>query len=326
MQLTKPIRWGIIGVGNVTEVKSAPAYQKTEGFEISAVMRRNKEKLIDYAKRHNIQKWYTDADQLIHDPEVDAVYIATPPDSHCYYGLKVADAGKPCCIEKPLTPSYQDSKKVVQAFQEKNISLFVAYYRRSLPRFEQIRQWLAEEKIGKVRHIHWHLSRSPKPIDLTNHKNWRTNAEVAPGGYFDDLASHGLDLFAHYFGNYKEVHGISTNQQQLYSAKDALAASWVHKNGITGTGLWNFGSFINRDQVEILGSKGSIQFSMFWENPSILNVNGNIEEHFIKHPQHVQQYHVENIKKHLLGEVKHPSTGISGLHTSWVMDRILGNI
>ena len=116
---TKTIRWGIIGCGAVTEVKSGPAYQKTEGFTIEAVMRRDADKAADYAKRHGINKYYTDADALINDPEIDAIYIATPPDTHKYYGLKVAEAGKPCCIEKPLAPNYQDCLAIQEAFEKK---------------------------------------------------------------------------------------------------------------------------------------------------------------------------------------------------------------
>jgi len=135
----KPIRWGIIGCGNVTEVKSGPAYQQTEGFTISAVMRRNLDKAKDYAERHQIGKYYNDADLLINDNDVDAIYIATPPNTHKFYGLKVAKAGKPCCIEKPLTPNYKDSLTIYEAFAAKELPLFVAYYRRCLPRFTKIK-------------------------------------------------------------------------------------------------------------------------------------------------------------------------------------------
>ena len=118
------LRWGIIGCGDVTEVKSGPAYQKTSGFELKAVMRRNKAKVKDYAQRHGIEKYFTDADALINDPDIDAVYIATPPDSHLFFAQKVAAAEKPCCIEKPMAPSYEESKQILKAFEEKNIPLF----------------------------------------------------------------------------------------------------------------------------------------------------------------------------------------------------------
>jgi len=257
------IRWGIIGCGDVTEVKSGPAYQKTNGFQVIAVMRRDLEKLKDYAQRHGIKKYYTDADQLINDEEVDAVYIATPPDSHKYYALKVADAGKLCCIEKPIAPDYKDSLDIHQSFKEKDLPLFVAYYRRSLPRFLQVQTWIENQDIGEIRHINWLLSKPPGDQDLSEEYNWRTDPKVAPGGYFDDLASHGIDLFIFLLGDIKKVYGISLNQQNLYKAKDAITACWEHEGGITGSGTWNFGCDFSEDRVEIFGSKGKIQFSVF---------------------------------------------------------------
>jgi predicted dehydrogenase len=321
------INWGIIGCGNVTEVKSGPAYKNTEGFNLKAVMRRDAGKLQDYAERHNIEKTYTDADALINDDSIDAIYIATPPDSHKYYALKVVNAGKICCIEKPLSPSYADSLEVFNAFNDKNIPLFVAYYRRSLPRFLQIKEWLNKKYIGDVRHINWNLSKPPSDVDLAEAYNWRTDSEIAPGGYFDDLASHGLDLFSFFFGNVKGASGFSTNQQQLYTAKDAIVGSWLYKSGITGTGNWNFGSNNHEDQVKIYGSKGSIGFSVFHDYPIVLKSESKNEELFIDHPKHIQIHHVENLKKDLNSEnFTHPSTGESALHTSWIMDKILGKL
>lgn len=315
--------WGIIGCGNVTEIKSGPAYQKTEGFKLAAVMRRDLVKAKDYANRHNVPKYYADADELIHDPEIDAVYIATPPDSHEYYALKVAKAGKICCIEKPMAPSYQACVNIHKAFQNNNLPLFVAYYRRSLPRFIRIKSWIDDQKIGDIRHISWHLSKPANDIDMSKTYNWRTDATIAPAGYFDDLASHGLDLFTFLLGHISQANGITINQQGLYSAKDAVTASWLHKSGITGSGSWNFGTDKREDHVSIYGSKGKIEFSVFDENPIILEHNGTTESFIIEHPQNIQLHHVQNIRKHLLNQTTHPSTGETAVHTAWVMDQIL---
>jgi len=323
---TKIIRWGILGCGDVTEVKSGPAYQKTTGFKIEAVMRRDAEKAADYAKRHHIAKYYSDADALINDPEIDAIYIATPPDTHHFYGLKVASAGKICCIEKPLAPSYQESLGIYEAFAAKNIPLFTAYYRRTLPRFEQVKKWLDNNKIGEIRTIRWNLTRNASVQDLAGTYNWRTDAKVAPGGYFDDLASHGLDLFNFLLGNIKEVSGYSLNQQGLYSAKDAVTACWLHESGVTGNGNWNFCSQKREDIVEITGSKGSICFSIFENDSIILTNEEDITSLFIEHPENVQLHHVERIREHLLGNSVHPSSDFSAVQTSWVMDTILGKI
>tara|TARA_R110002051_G_scaffold145817_1_gene218770 strand:- start:23880 stop:24848 length:969 start_codon:yes stop_codon:yes gene_type:complete len=317
------IRWGIIGCGAVTEVKSGPPYQQTPGFNLTAVMRRDLNKAKDFAERHGVPKFYSDAESLINDKAIDAVYIATPPDTHKLYGLLVAEAGKPCCIEKPLAPSYKDGLAIVASFKEKNIPLFVAYYRRSLPRFLQIEKWLKSNEIGNVRHINWSFSKPANDVDLNGEYNWRTDTKVAPGGYFDDLASHGLDLFSYLLGDFKTVFGLSTNQQGLYTAKDAITSCWVHENGITGQGSWNFGSFRREDTVEILGSEGKIIFSVFEESDVVLENKNGKQKLFIENPKHVQQYHVENLKTDLVDGKKHPSTGETALHTSWVMSEIL---
>jgi len=320
----KIYKWGIIGCGNVTELKSGPAYQKVEGFQLHAVMRRNIKKAKDYAVRHGVPKFYGNADDLINDPEIDGVYIATPPDSHGYYALKVAAAGKICCIEKPMAPTYEECVLINNIFEEKKTPLFVAYYRRSLPRFEQIKSWIKQNKIGTVRHINWHLSKPANSIDLSKIYNWRTDAKIAYGGYFDDLASHGIDLFIHLLGRIDKANGIAVNQQGLYTSMDSVTGYWVHKSGITGSGSWNFGTKKREDKVHIYGDKGKISFSVFDEVPLVLENESGKESMTIEHPENIQFFHVQNMKNHLLKKSMHSSTGYTAAHTSWVLDNILG--
>jgi predicted dehydrogenase len=323
---SQPLRWGIIGCGNVTEVKSGPAYKITEGFQLAGVMRRNIEKAKDYAQRHKIPFYTNNAAEIIDNPKIDAVYIATPPDTHKQYALQVAKAGKPCCIEKPMATSYADGLKIYKAFKINDLPLFIAYYRRSLPRFLKVKEWLDNGYIGKVRHIRWYKSRSASELDLSGEYNWRTDAKIAAGGYFDDLASHGLDLFTFLLGDIENAAGFATNQQGLYTAYDAITGSWLHKSGVTGEGSWIFGVHKRQDKVEIFGAKGEIRFSVLGEFPIELSSERKNESLFIEHPKHLHQYHVVNMKNHLSGKSQHPSTGATGLHTSWVMDKILGVI
>lgn len=318
------INWGIIGCGDVTEVKSGPAYQKVSGFKLEAVMRRDFEKCKDYAQRHHVPKAYADAEALINDPDIQAVYIATPPDSHKAYALRVAEAGKICCIEKPMAPSFEECKLINEAFQRKNIPLFVAYYRRSLPRFQHVKFWLDEGLIGTPRHINWHLSKPANTKDLSKTYNWRTDAAIAYGGYFDDLASHGIDLFMYLLGDIDKAEGLAVNQQNLYTAMDAVTGLWLHDSGVTGSGSWNFGGYEREEKVEIYGSKGKIVFSVFEEAPLELETKFKKECIHIPNPENIQLYHVQNMHKHLIQESIHPSTGTTAMKTSWVLDRILG--
>lgn len=322
---TKPIRWGIIGCGAVTELKSGPAYSLTEDFELAGVMRRDLSKAKDYAQRHRVPFFTDDASKIIENPKIDAVYIATPPDTHKLYGLQVAKAGKPCCIEKPLAPTYADGLEIYHAFQEKSLPLFVAYYRRSLPRFLKIKEWLDDGLIGEVRHIRWYKSRTASELDLSGVYNWRTDTKIARGGYFDDLACHGLDLFTFLLGDVKEASGFSTNQQGLYTAHDAITGSWIYENGVTGEGSWIFGVQERQDKVEIFGSEGKILFSVLHEEAIEIEATRLKQKLFIEHPKHLHEFHVKNMAMHLFGTLKHPSTGKSALQTSWIMEKIIGD-
>src|SRR3954447_6932178 len=143
----KTIRWGIVGCGDVTECKSGPAFGKARNSALVAVMRRDGAKAADYAKRHGVPRWYDDADKLIGDPEVDAVYVATPPGSHLEYALKVAAAGKPCYVEKPMARSFVECQRMIDTFERAKVPLFVAYYRRALPRFVKLKELLDSGEI-----------------------------------------------------------------------------------------------------------------------------------------------------------------------------------
>lgn len=320
----KVVRWGMIGCGSVTEKKSAPAYSMVEGSELVAVASRRPDSARAYAQRRGIGRVFGDPAELIRSPDVDAVYIATPPSSHLDFALAVAKAGKPCSVEKPIALSGSDADRMVSAFESAGTPLFVAYYRRSLPRFEQVARWIAAGRIGAVRHVHWTLTRTPTPADLAGRQGWRTDKDEAPGGYFDDLACHGLDLFDFLLGPIAAAEGVARNQGGLYEVPDAVAASWSHSSGATGTGLWNFAAFDRSDEVRIIGSEGRIGFSVFEDEPLVLESGSGRETLEIGNPQPIQLHHVEKIIHHLRHEGPHPSSGESAARTARVMDRILG--
>ncbi|WP_223524709.1 Gfo/Idh/MocA family protein [Pseudomonas sp. A-B-26] len=316
------VRWGMIGCGSVAERKSGPAFYKAPGSALVAVMGRRLDAVTDYASRHGIARVYTDAQALINDPEVDAVYIATPPDSHHAYSLLVAAAGKHCCVEKPMSLNAGQSREMQKVFADAGLHLFVSYYRRSLPRFQQVRQWLDAGRIGEVRHLTWTLTKAASPVDLAGTDNWRTDPRVAGGGYFADLASHGFDLFQYLLGDITDVAGFTARQAGLYAAEDAVSASWRFASGATGMGCWNFVANRREDRVELIGSQGRISFSVFDEHPVQLDA----QEHLslsIDHHEHIQWHHVLGMNAHIRGDAQHPAVAGEALKTDWVMDQIL---
>ncbi|KAF7600005.1 MAG: oxidoreductase [Candidatus Dactylopiibacterium carminicum] len=325
MNTKTSIRWGILGCGDVTEVKSGPGFQKAEGATLMAVMRRNGELAADYARRHGVPRWYDDAEALINDPEIDAVYIATPPGAHQPLALRCAAAGKPCYVEKPMALSHAQSLVMLQAFAHRQLPLFVAYYRRAMPRFLKIRSLVQGGAIGSVRAVHLLLQQPPMPEDV-DHDNppWRLDPTLAGGGRFVDMGAHQLDFLDYLFGPITEVHGVASHLAGHGKVEDTVSASFCFGNGIVGSGSWCFSASERVDRCELIGSAGRLVFSTFDDAPFTLHTAAGVEEFHIPNPPHVQQPLIQCVTEALLGHGSSPSTGESAARTDAVIDRILG--
>ncbi|QHT67446.1 Gfo/Idh/MocA family oxidoreductase [Rhodocytophaga rosea] len=322
----KQINWGIIGTGDVTEVKSGPAFNKIAGSKLVAVMRRDAEKAADYARRHGVHTWYSDAQQLINDPQVNAVYIATPPSSHAEYTKLAAAAGKPVYVEKPMAMNYEECTRMIEACEEANVPLFVAYYRRCLPNFVKIKELLNNGTIGEIRCVNIRLF-FPPPAITNGQIPWRINPSISGGGIFYDLAPHQLDLLDYWFGPITAATGMAANQSGVYAAEDIVSAIFSFSNGVLGTGLWCFtvDKSQQTDQGEIIGSKGRITFSFFdLAVPVRVETGSQTDELTFTMPVNVQHPLIQTIVEELQGTGKCPSTGVSGARTAKVMDDIMG--
>ncbi len=323
--ILKEVKWGLIGCGDVTEVKSGPPLQLTPHSSLVAVMRRNGALAKDYARRHNVPRWYIDADELIRDPEVNAIYVATPPDAHLEYAVKAMLAGKPVYVEKPMARSYAECLEMNKVSEETGIPLYTAYYRRTLPAFLKVKELVDENAIGAVRLVNVRLY-APAENELESQvAPWRYLPEISGGGLLFDLASHTLDFLDFVFEPIEKVRANALNQAHLYPAEDLVLANWVHKSGIAGSGIWCFTTSDknNLDEVEIIGDQGRILFSTFKSVPVILDNNTVHQEFQFERPKHVQSLLMQKIVASLRGEGESPSTGITGARTSRVMDEMV---
>lgn len=318
----RTIGWGIIGCGAVTEVKSGPAFQKARGSRLVAVMRRNGALAADYARRHGVPRWYDRAEDLLADPAVDAVYVATPPYAHQAYALLAATAGKPVYVEKPIAVSVAEGEAMRQACRQAGQPLFVAYYRRMLERFRKIKAIVDSGAIGQPRAVSIALYRpyTPPPPGTVD---WRVDPAVAGGGRFVDLASHTLDFLDYTLGPIQEVCGLARNQGGLFAAEDSVAAAFTFAGGAQGAGLWWFTSPASLDRTEILGTRGAVAFATFDDVPVQLTVGTETTELHVPYPPHVQQELIQTVVDELHGEGRCPSTGDTAIRTTWVMERIL---
>ncbi len=319
------VRWGILGCGNVTEVKSGPAFQKAHGSQLVAVMRRNRELAADYARRHSVPAWYDDAQALIHDPQVDAVYIATPPGEHERLALAVCRAGKPAYVEKPMARNHAECMRMVEAFKAAGLPLFVAYYRRGLERFKKARELVIAGELGTITGItyryaapsHQGLSADPSALP------WRLQAEHSGGGLFLDLGCHTLDVLDFIFGPLEQVQGHAANRVAPHAVEDTVALTFRTHSGALGTAHWNFASPVRADEIVITGESAELRLSTFGNEPLELHAGGALERIELPNPAHIQQPLIQSIVDELAGHGSCPSTGESAARTSAVIDTVL---
>lgn len=323
----KQINWGFIGCGEVTEKKSGPAFYEVEGSQVVAVMSRSENKARSYAERHHIRKWYTDAQELIDDPDVNAIYIATPPSSHATFAIMAMRAGKPVYIEKPLAASYNDCIRINRISEQTGVPCFVAYYRRYLPYFQKVKEIIENGTIGKVINVQIRFSVPPRDLDYKNEKElpWRLQPDIAGGGYFYDLAPHQIDLLQNIFGVITRAHGYPANRAHLYKAEDTVSACFFFENGVTGSGSWCFVGHesAKEDCIEVIGDKGSLSFSVFTYEPIVLITSEGKQSITVPNPSYVQLPMIKHVIEHLQGIGHCDCTSISATPVNWVLDRVL---
>ena len=323
----KEISWGFIGCGEVTEKKSGPAFNEVSGSHVEAVMSRTEEKARSYAERHRIKKWYTDPNELITDPDVSAIYIATPPSSHATFAIMAMRAGKPVYVEKPLAASYEDCVRINRVSEQTGIPCFVAYYRRYLPYFQRVKEIITNGVVGKIINVQIRFSVPPRDLDYksTDHLPWRLQPDVAGGGYFYDLAPHQLDLIQELFGVITRAHGYCANRAHLYNVEDRVSAVFEFESGVVGSGSWCFigHQSAKEDCIEVIGDKGMLSFSVYNYDPIRLITTEGAVNINVENPPYVQLPIIKSVIEDLQGIGTCECTSVSATPVNWVMDRIL---
>lgn len=303
------VNWGIVGCGDVCEVKSGPAFNKVPNSKLVAVMRRDEAKAADFARRHGVPKYYSDASKLINDPDVNAIYVATPPSTHAPYMEEVLKAGKPVYVEKPVTVSADKCRQMIGTKDKLKGCVSVAHYRRELPLFRKVKELIAEGAIGRVTLITL-TTLQPKASKIITQTadNWRVQPEISGGGLFHDLSPHQLDISYWLFGKPVSVHGNSLNQSRLYNAPDIATVGAQFADNVVLHGVWafNVGDQATRDVCEVIGSEGFIRFSFFRKSTiEIGNSNGtSVLE--MEYPENIQQPMIDAVVKFFKGEGANP--------------------
>jgi 1,5-anhydro-D-fructose reductase (1,5-anhydro-D-mannitol-forming) len=318
------VNWGIIGCGDVCEVKSGPAFNKVSNSKLHAVMRRNLDKARDFAERHKVPKYYSDAAELVNDPQINAIYIATPPSSHESYLEMALKAGKSVYVEKPVTINSASVQRMLEMEKNYDSKVSVAHYRRGLPLFNKIKALVNDDAIGNVKLILLRTLQPPVSKIITRTEdNWRIDPDISGGGLFHDLSPHQLDIMYWIFGVPQQVYVQSANQGKQYNAPDLTMVQIAFANDIYFDGVWNFNvaEAAATDSCEIIGDKGTIRFSFFRVSTIEVVTSTGTEIVELEYPVNIQQPHINNVVKFFRGEGANPCSLEEAMVTMKVMDK-----
>jgi predicted dehydrogenase len=286
MSCDKSIRWGIIGCGDVVETKNgAPMYLAAHS-ELAGIWNRTYEKAAEWCSRHGHGRAYSSVDELLEDPTIDIIYVATTPNVHKKYACAVAAAGKNCYLEKPIALSWAEALEIQEAFQKSGTSCFVAHYRRGMPRYKKLRELLQEGAIGKVRGVQIIRTQRQTAEEMLPHdeKPWRVRPEISGGSHFYEGDAHMLDLVDYLVSPLADFKLEVTNETGFYEAEDAVSLSGKSETGVLVSGMWCYATYKAIDRFLIFGDKGSIEFP-YYNNaaPLLLEQFAAGEENLIAH-------------------------------------------
>ena len=305
------VRWGIIGCCDVAEKKGGPALYQTEGSELIAVIRRDLEKAEDFARRHGAKRAYSSVEALLADPEINAIYIATPPYLHCEQTLQAAAAGKNILVEKPMALSVAECEQMIAACRKFNVSLHVAYYRRYWPKFQAIKAALEAGALGTV------LGARLQLCAMAPTSGWRVDPAISGGGHMVDVGSHRLDMLCFLLGDVTEVHSFAENRLTHHQAENDTVFSLRFASGVIASAGFHFHTRPQKDILEIFGSEATLTCDPF--DGVAFTING--EERRVETPSPT---HLPLVQALVRGESDHV-TGEEGLKVTRLLETVLRN-
>lgn len=269
----KTITWGIIGCGDVVETKNGVPTYTADHSQLAGIWNRTREKAEAWVARHGHGRVYDSMEELLGDPEIDIVYVATTPDCHKEQAIAVARAGKDCYLEKPIALSWEEAEEIEAAFDEAGKRCFVAHYRRGMPRYKKAKELLDSGAIGKIRGVQVIRTQRQTAEEMLpyDEKPWRVRAEVSGGAHFYEGDAHMLDLIDFLVGPIEDFSLEVTNQTGFYEAEDAVALSGITDSKVLVSAIWCYATYKAIDKFLIFGDFGSLEFP-YYDNAASLRL------------------------------------------------------
>lgn len=256
----KKLGFGLIGCGDISRRRVAPAIAALNNSELITVSRARSELASEFAREFGARRWHKTWREMIHDEEVEAVYISTPHDQHAEQAIAAAEAGKHVLCEKPLALTPGDCQAVIEACRRNGVKLGVAYYRHFYPAVARIRDLIRSDTLGRVGMVQ--INTFEWDPDLANEtREWIFRKTESGGGPMMGAGCHRIEVLLDLFGPVERVSSTLRNVLFEREVEDMGVALLAFASGTCGVLAASNSILEPADTLDIYGSKGSIRIA-----------------------------------------------------------------
>lgn len=317
----KKLNWGLIGCGDISQKRVAPALRDLANCNLVAVNRARYDLAESFAHDFGANRWYADWQDMLKDENVEAIYIATPVNLHAEQTIAAAKAGKHILCEKPMAMNTQECEQMIAACEKNNVKLSIAYYRHFYPVIERIKTILNSGQIGKgiMATINAFEKFDRKPGEP---RYWLLEKEKSGGGPMMDFGCHRIEVLLNLLGDINDVRAIIETIHFDRSVEDTAVALFKFNTGMRGVLNVNHAIFESQDTLDIWATEGSIHVSTLNKGDlTIVTDEGKTTE---SHPPHknVHLPHIEAFTHSVLYDTPTPVDGNDGKKVTTILDLI----
>ncbi len=278
-------RFGIIAPGNIAE-KFADAIKHTPGAELYGVASRSSERARSFAKRHNAKKVFSNYEELIQEPDIDIIYIASPHHLHAAQSLMCLNGRKAVICEKPMTVNIKEAREVIDTARANQVFYTEAVWTRFMPIYKQIRGWIDDGAIGNIK-----LIKASFGFAMQHGPEHRINNPHLAGGALLDLGIYPL-TFVDWVQGREPMRIQSAMHPASTGVDESISMQLTYSDGVIASALSSSESLLE-NKAWIFGTEGNIEVPLFWcADSATLNLRSG-ESQTVALPHEVNGYEWE---------------------------------
>jgi predicted dehydrogenase len=317
----KKVKWGLIGCGDIARKRVAPALRDLPACELTAVSRARSELAGTSAREFGAKKWYASWHGLLDDPEIEAVYIATPVYLHSEQTIAAAESGKHVLCEKPMALNTAECDRMISSCKANGVKLGIAYYRHFYPIVNRIKEILNSGEIGKAVFCQINAFEYYNP-DPSDPRYWFLKKDLSGGGPMFDFGCHRIEVLLNLFGHESFTAGFISKTAFDREVEDTATTFLSFPSGVRAVLSVTHASFEAQDTLDIFGTDGALHIPSL--NKEILVVKTRSREQIEQHPAH-SNYHLSLIADFTEAILEGREPGVNGAAGREV-NRVLGKI